>query len=111
VDPSRDGHREETIWQHLDHCRVSEQEAIRVVWLNSNKEVIHHRLRAAAVRHRIDSRQDCGGLRGLELQCMQCRGKAQEEPEEHRQQGLVALLEDDFVAVAWSWGVLAGYVE
>jgi hypothetical protein len=42
---------------------------------------------------------------------MQCRGKAQEEPEEHRQQGLVALLEDDFVAVAWSWGVLAGYVE
>jgi hypothetical protein len=110
VDRSRDGLREETVWRHLDRCRVSEQGAIRVVWLNSNKGVNLHRQRAVEAQHRIDSRRDCGGLRELELQSTQSRDKEQEQGE-HRQQGLVALLEVDFVVVAWSCGVLSGRVK
>jgi hypothetical protein len=53
VGRSKDGLREETIWQHLGHCRVSERAAIRVVWLSSNKGVILHHQRAVEVRHRI----------------------------------------------------------
>jgi hypothetical protein len=46
--------KEEIHWQHLDHCLVREQEAIRAPWLNSNKVLILHHQQAVEALRRKD---------------------------------------------------------